>query len=204
MPDWTPIDYISTRGSRLRKGDLAWRERQPVKSSDPAKRTLLLLILAFGCLTFFLPLVRIDPPVLERTRWSCFQIVREAYRGRLPSPDCERCGEAAIRAVVSLPFLVSVVYALMLVALVPLSVPYASETVSSLACIGGLICLYMARRPDLGASLRKTLYGDSSVGHIAWRDLQVALLAVMAALFYVALCEVVRRRKLRDRPVETS
>jgi hypothetical protein len=78
----------------------------------PKRRSLALVVVAGGILTFFVPLVSTYPPVLQITDWSPFNIVRQMYLGHLPQPICERCGEPVIRSLLALPFDITVVYAL--------------------------------------------------------------------------------------------
>jgi hypothetical protein len=44
------------------------------------------MVVALGFFTFFLPLVTVDPPVLDTTHWSAFNIVRQMYQGNCTHP----------------------------------------------------------------------------------------------------------------------
>lgn len=147
-----------------------------------------LLVIAIGISSFFAPLVTVDPPVAGLAHWSEFDIVRQMYNGNLPAPTCERCGEPLIRSLVAIPFTITSIYVLMVVALWPLSVPYASKTVASIAAIGAAQSLYL-HRAGTRWSLEDTFYRDHRVGHVHYGMLQFALFAVMLVLFLVSIDE---------------
>jgi hypothetical protein len=150
-------------------------------------RSSALLVIVVGLLTFFVPLVTVDRPVVGRTHWSAFNIVWEMYQGNLHADNCERCGEPPVRALLALPVSITAIYMLMIVALVPLSVPYASNTLASISGFGGIVSLYLSRRGTAWA-FEETFYGRiSSVRHVHYFLLQLALLGVMAGLFLIAI-----------------
>jgi len=191
----TPIDYLSSRGEPLRKDSVSWRKPSPPGASDSAKRVLMLVTVAFGLLTFFLPLVSIDPPVGGTNLWSAAGIVEQAYEGNLPAPICERCDEPNVRALVALPFLVTTVYGLLLLALIPISVPYASNSVATLAIFGGMGSLYLGARRATGVGFKETFYGNwPRAAHVHVWPLQFVLFGVMAVLFFVSNSEITIRR----------
>jgi hypothetical protein len=145
-----------------------------------------LLVIALGLATFFLPLVTVDPPVLNTTHWSPFDIVRQMYEGNLPAPVCERCGEPWVRALASLPAPVTAIYLLMLAALLPLLSPYATNTLAAISIFGGMGSLYLWRDP-IASDFERTFYGHlSDVRHVHYGLLQLALLGTMGALFLIA------------------
>jgi hypothetical protein len=181
----TPVDYLSSRGGRFPKDATGTGSSPPWLFGIPP-RSSALLVIGFGLLTFFLPLVTVDPPVLAATHWSAFDIVRQMYLGNLHSPACERCGEPLVRALVALPAPVTAIYIMMVVALMPLSVPYAMNTVAAISGLGGIASLYLSR-PGTGWAFEDTFYGHwSYVQHVHYGLLQLALLTVMAALFLIA------------------
>jgi hypothetical protein len=148
---------------------------------------LALLVIGLGLSTFFLPLVSVDPPVLDTIHWSAFDIVWQMYQGRLHAPVCERCSEPAVRAFVALPFLVTAIYLLMMVALVPLLSPYAMNTLATISIIGGIGSMYLWRNATAW-DFERTFYGHwSTVRHVHYGLLQLALLGVMGALFLIAM-----------------
>jgi hypothetical protein len=150
-------------------------------------RSSALFVIVLGLLTFFAPLVTLDRPVLDTTHWSAFQIVWEMYQGNLHAYECERCGEPQIRALAALPVSITAIYVLMVVALLPLTVPYALDTVAAIAGLGGIISLYLSRRPTAWA-FEETFYGRASgVRHVHYVLLQLTLFGVMAGLFLIAI-----------------
>jgi hypothetical protein len=182
----TPVDYFSTRDKR--SSHLLPRS-QPPKNQSVSRdgRVVALLIIAFGILTFFVPLITVDPPVAGATHWSAFDIVLQMYKGSLPSPICERCGEPLVRSLIALPFEITLIYLLMAAALIPLSVPYASKAVATIAALGTAGGLYLSRFATRWA-MEETFYGRwSRVQHVHYGALQLALILIMAALFLVSM-----------------
>lgn len=154
-----------------------------MKSIGISGRSLALVVIALGLLSFFLPLITVEPPVLEATHWSAFDIVRQMYLGHLHAPVCERCGEPEVRALMALPALVTAIYLMMVIALVPLSVPYAENTVATMAGLGCLGSLYLSGHAT-ASDFEDTFFGHwSHIRHVHYGMLQLALLGVMASLF---------------------
>lgn len=113
----------------------------------------------------------------------------QMYKGGLPIPICERCGEPLVRSLVALPLTVTVIYLLMIGALVPLSIPFASKTTAAMGAIGVLEALYLSR---VGTRLafQETFHGYSGrSGHVQYGWLQLSLLLVMLGLCAVSLRE---------------
>ena len=182
----TPIHYLSSRRGRFPKDSRTTGTPARWRPFGLHPRASALLVIALGLLTFFLPLITVDPPVLDTTHWSAFNIVLQMYRGNLHAPACERCGVPLVRAFVALPAPVTAIYLLMLVALVPLSVPYAMNTVAAISGLGGIASLYLWR-PGTAWAFEATFYGHwSRVARVHYGLLQLALLGVMAALFLIA------------------
>jgi hypothetical protein len=183
----TPIDYLSSRRGRFSKDEPRNAGPPHLYPLGVHPRLSALLVITLGLLTFFIPLVTVDPPVLDKTHWSAFDMVRQMYQGNLHAPACERCGERVVRALVALPFLVSSIYALMIAALLPLSVPYAMNTLAAISGIGVAGSLSLWRNATAWA-FEDTFYGRSSrVRHVHYGSLQFALFGVMVALFIIAI-----------------
>lgn len=164
------------------------------------RRSIAIIVLLGGILTFFLPLVSADPAVSQTTNWSLFNIVRQMYLGRLPQPNCETCGEPIVRLLLALPFDVTVVYGLMLFALAVLCFRKIAATPAWIGIVGVIFSLdtYMLRGgTNFGTKweFEKILYGKSqslapsSDGPVHYGWLTVALLLVMCALVLVAVRE---------------
>jgi len=97
------------------------------------------LVIAVGVLTFFLPLVTIDPPVADTAHWSGFNIVQKMYEGRLTQPICERCGEPLVRSLFALPLDFSLGYLMLGCALVATCLSESPGVLRALAFMGAAI-----------------------------------------------------------------
>jgi len=165
----------------------------------PKRRSLALIVVAGGILTFFVPLVSTRPPVLRTTDWSPFDIVRQMYLGHLPQPICERCGEPMIRSLLALPFDVAVVYGLMLSALGALC--FRKTAVLAWIGIVGITFSLQTYMVTGGTNFATkwgfewTFYGQpqslqsSAKGPVFYGWLTTALLMVMCAIVFVATRE---------------
>ncbi len=154
------------------------------------RRTLSFMVIVVGMLTFFVPLVTTNPPVIEMSRWSAFTIVMRMYEGKLPEPICERCGEPLIRSFLALPLMISVNYALMVLALVALCFPRSPGFLRGLSLSGGLYNLTDLRWQNTKWEFKETFYGQTylrSAGHVHYHWLTDPLLVVMVTLFIISL-----------------
>lgn len=181
----TPPDYYSPQS----RGDFSGRTLypRPHLASDRKSRKLALLTILGGLCTLFVPLVTVAPPVANIAHWSPIEIALQMYEGHLPSPICERCGEPLVRSVIALPFTVTIIYLLMLGALISLSIPYTLRITAGIGAFGAMEALYLDR---MGTKLDfcKTFYGHSGhVGHVNYGLLQLALLSVMVGVCVVSL-----------------
>ena len=166
----------------------------------PKRRSLALIVVVGGILTFFVPLVSTHPPVWQTTDWSSFDIVRQMYLGHLPRPSCERCGEPMIRSLLALPFEVTVVYGLMFSALVVLCLRKTAATLAWIGIVGVIFSLdtYILQGGTNFAAkwgFEWTFYGQpqslgpSAKGPVSYGWLTIALLTVMVALVFIAIRE---------------
>jgi hypothetical protein len=166
----------------------------------PKRRPLALMVVVGGILTFFVPLVSTNPPVVGTTDWSAFSIVRQMYFGELPQPICETCGKPIIRSLLALPLLVTLVYLLMIFALVAVCFSTAPVYLARVGLVGIFLSLdtYMPRGGTNFVTkweFEKTFYGHplslapSSNGPVYYGWLTVAMCAVMGALVLVATHE---------------
>jgi len=57
-----------------------------VKPFGKTKRQMAFVVLVIGVSTLFGTLVKISPPVMDRSQWTSWQILFEVYRGKLPVP----------------------------------------------------------------------------------------------------------------------
>jgi hypothetical protein len=153
------------------------------------RKSLALLAVGGGLLTFFVPLITIDPPVLETNHWSAFSIVTSMYEGKLSQPVCERCGEPLIRSLLALPIEVSVVYLLFGFSLVALCFSQSSKMLAVLGSVGSMVCLNSGYAATW--AFEETFYGRimSRVRHVHDWEFVTVLLALMLSIVYVSLKE---------------
>lgn len=190
------MKHIGQREQGLRRnsfGDTLAGNGSPM---GPKRRSLALMLVVGGILTFFVPLVSTHPPVLQTTDWSPFDIVQQVYLGHLPQPICERCGEPMIRSLLALPFDVTVVYGLMLSALGAICFR-RSAALAWIGIAGVAVSLntYMLNGGTNFAAkwdFEWTFYGQpqslkpSANGPVFYGWLTIALLMVMCAVVFVA------------------
>jgi hypothetical protein len=206
MTLFTPLRLITTvRGRRY--GQPGFTRRMQYGWSEPLgarRRLLALLVSALGLLTFFVPLVSIDPPVAGRTYWSPFNVADEMYQGRLPKPTwCERCGEPIVSSVVALPLDISIDYLILVLALAALCFPESPGSLGGLAFTAAMGSGWAHKSRSTGFA--RTFYGRDvsylgSVSHIHCGWLTVALLCSMVVLFYISLTPALDRPSSTNRP----
>jgi hypothetical protein len=149
-----------------------------------AHRLLALFIVAVGLLTFFWPFVTTDPPVGGISRWSCLTIVEQMYKGALPTPACERCGEPSARVLLALPFTVLLDYLFMIAAATAACSGRSARLLMGIALLGAYSCL---RSWGVGTRLAfEGKFFGFRQGHVHYSGLLAAHLVVLLALFLVA------------------
>ena len=151
-----------------------------------ASRFIALAIVAAGILTFFWPLVTVDPPVAGTTRWSAFSIVLQMYNGVLPPPICERCGDPWVRALLALPFTIVLDYLFMAAAALILCLRMPARVVVWTTLLGGYNCLN-GWRVGTRLAFEETFFGFSRNGRVHYGGLLAAQLVVLGALFLACL-----------------
>src|SRR2546428_9130536 len=85
-----------------------------MESMGRRKRSFAFLIVVGGILTFFLPLVTTDPPVMGRTRWSAWNLACQVQAGNLPPV---RHYSERNEFLLSIPLMAAAIYMLLVVAL---------------------------------------------------------------------------------------
>src|SRR5260221_12479027 len=84
----------------------------PKKPFGELRKRFCLLLILLGACTFFLPIIILDSPVVNRTEWSPWNIVLKVFEGELPVPgagfDLELISMAVIY--VLMPFALMAVY----------------------------------------------------------------------------------------------
>jgi hypothetical protein len=97
------------------------------------KRSFAFLIVVGGILTFFLPLVTTDPPVMGRTRWSAWNLACQLQAGNLPPV---RHYSERNEFSLSIPLMATAIYLLLMVALVALCFSCSPELLTWIAVLG--------------------------------------------------------------------
>jgi hypothetical protein len=149
-------------------------------------RSLAFSIVMVGLLSFFWPLVAIDPPVAGVRRWSCFEIVQRMYGGDLPAPICETCDDPRIRALLALPFAVATGYCFTLAAALALCIRKSARAVIAISLIGGYGWIRGGWTIGSRLEFQRTFFGPGQ-GHVHYGALPALQIAVMGLLFLVAL-----------------
>jgi hypothetical protein len=148
------------------------------------KRSFALAIVVGGILTFFLPLVTADPPVMGRTRWSAWNIACQIQAGNLP-PVRHYPNEFLL----SIPLMAAGIYLLLVVALIALCFSCSPEVLAKIAVVGWCTSWFWSGDR---MSFEEMFYGDwsyhnfSLVRHVGFGQLTIVLLGVMLALFLVS------------------
>ena len=152
------------------------------------RRSILLIIIAVGILTFFAPLITTDPPVLGRTQWSVFELSLHVYQRELPPSR-----QWAIDPVMLPPDPV-VLYSLLLCLLAILRFPGLHRHLAAIAVIGIFVNGEMWKFQ--GVDFERTFYGHASYDpnlslsrHVGFGQLVLALLAVFGSVLFVAVHE---------------
>jgi hypothetical protein len=156
----------------------------------PRRRLWALAVILAGIVTFFLPLVRTDTAVLGKTHWSLLDIALQLSSGELPPSSGQ---EAALSpAYLGLCLMLVAVYLLLLysAAAVLLSVQFLSKKLS-LVGFAGIFIAAETWQWDKN-SFEQLFFGQWSyyhlklVRHVGFGQLILAIIAVMAALAYIA------------------
>ena len=103
------------------------KPRGKMKPLGERRRRFALLVIAMGIYTFFVPLIIVDPPVLNRTEWSALNIASTIYERKLPVPG-GRFDVGLLQ--------IALVYVLMLPALITLYLPGPPRALMVISTIG--------------------------------------------------------------------
>jgi hypothetical protein len=101
--------------------------KTPMKPLGKRRKWLALLVIAIGICTFFLPMVILDTPLLNRTEWSALNIVSKVYEHKLPVQG-GRLDEGLIE--------IALIYLLMPFALMALYLPGPPKALMVISGIG--------------------------------------------------------------------
>jgi hypothetical protein len=154
-----------------------------VEPLGPRRRTLATAVLILGLFSFFLPLIKLDTPVLNKTRWSPFDIAEKVYEGDLPPNAMGR------HITNSIPIMIPTLYVLLLVALFSLAISRSPVILKSIAVLG--LCTSWLWRGDR-ISFEGLFYGSFSyhnfsvVRRVSFGQHTLTLLGVMAMMWFIA------------------
>jgi hypothetical protein len=129
----------------------------------PRRKLLAIAVLGVGLLTFFVPLITTDPPVLGKTHWSMFDIVSNVYAGDFFPSRAE---------IVAFPVAVPMAYLLMLCSLVMCF--FRSQGALPSAAIAGMLLAVRAWYWEKN-DFERMFY---TAGSTAWPHVDVGLLAI--------------------------
>lgn len=152
----------------------------------PRRRSILFVIVAAGILTFFVPLMTTDPPVLGKAHWSLFNMALRICQGRLPP---SHTWQLSLDVGYILFFLDPVIiYSLMLCLLAVLYFPALHRHMAAMAAFGAFTTVEMWR--FMADDFEVTFYGHASyngflVRHVGLVQLVMALLTVFGSALYV-------------------
>ena len=158
--------------------------RALVQPLGPRRRRLATAFLVLGLFSFFLPLIKLDTPVLNKTRWSPFDIAQKVYEGDLPPNVLGR------DLTDSMPIMIPTLYLLQLVALFSVAISKSPVILKNIAVIG--VCTSWLWRGDR-ASFEQLFYGTFSyqnfslVRRVSFGQHTFILLGVMGILWFVAV-----------------
>ena len=96
----------------------------------PRRKAFAAAVLAIGLLSFFLPLIKVDIAVINKTRWSAFDIAVKVHYGELPPRAASRDFVDAI------PIIIPTLYFLQLVAVFSLAVSRSPVILKTIAVLG--------------------------------------------------------------------
>jgi hypothetical protein len=154
------------------------------------RKSLVLFVATLGLISFFSAQLIVDPPVLEKTRWSPWDVAWQLYQGGLPHPSlretCERCDHQYVVALFYVPHSLAIIY--LLFALAPISL-LASQSKGLLTVIGflGGMLAYANGRWSGPHDLKILFYGFLAPGRVSGlNNLMLELLVLMIALLAIA------------------
>jgi hypothetical protein len=148
------------------------------------RKLLAMIVIVVGVLTFVLPLVSTNPPVMDKPDWSPLEIVSYDYRAELVRSSSD---------LFNFPVEIAVAYLLMPVAFYVVMIARSQRRLVHLAVIGiGLIVYGWSRAAETFdvALYRNFPVTEAPTGrHVSLTELLVALVLVMGALLFLSASE---------------
>jgi hypothetical protein len=163
----------------------------------PKRRTLTLGVLLVGVLTFFVPLVTTDPPVLGRSQWSVFDMVWHICQRELPP---SRYWSLKL---IYLPLDCFFIYLLFLSAILLLRFPNLHKQLARISVLGIFLLAEMWQWDK--DSFEVTFYGHvsyqnlSSIRHVGFGQLTLVLIAIWGTVLFIATNENLDKGPLAKR-----
>jgi len=158
------------------------------------RRAVALTFLLFGLLTFFEPLIKTNPPVVGRWRWSVLDLVRWTYQPKsFPFADIlrdDRFGNRTLHGVGYFWTEFGSIYPIILFAITSVCFFPRQELLAVTALAGTLASFGNLQYSDHGnIGLQLLLYGDFKDGRVTSSALWLALLLTMGVVTFVSLHE---------------
>jgi hypothetical protein len=147
------------------------------------RKRLALLVIAIGICTLFASIVVVDPPILNRSKWSALDIASNIYNGTLPVPG-GNFDEGLLE--------IALIYVLMILALGTLWIPGPPKTLLAISTVG-FILSSLAKFWDSAFHRMFGYYGHMQQWHMsrgpAWWILPWIMPALVAICFAKTLDE---------------
>jgi hypothetical protein len=165
--------------------DILYGDGNPL---GPRRRSILRIVATVGILTFFVPLIATDPPVLSKAQWSVFDLALHVCQRELP-PSNHWATD-----LVKLPPDPALLYLLLLSIMVVLFFPSLHRHLAAMSAIGILLNSEMWKFQDV--DFERTFYGHLSYNsnsslarHVGIGQLVLALLVVFGSVLFVVVQE---------------
>lgn len=165
------------------------------------RKLLSLLLVATGLASFFLPLVKTNPEVMNQIEWSPYEMATYAYQARLVR---------SLNDAYAFPVEIATVYLLLLLALYVIALSRSQRWLVHISVLGlGLMICGLTRAADSFELLFYQNYPPAELTpgkHVHFLNLMLILVTVLTCVLFVTVSEsldVERRPKLTNPdPVE--
>ncbi len=161
------------------KGLNTYLHMLPTRPLGEERKWFACVLISLGICSFFLPMVILDPPVLNRTEWSALNVASKVYEGKLPVPG----GSFDVQLIA-----IALIYSLMPFALIAVYRPGPPRALKVISWIG--VGLDVAFKLIWGPHNMNTFGGEYSgyfgSGHMRAGPAWWILLSITPAL--LAIC----------------
>ena len=159
------------------KGFNIYLHTLPTKPLGEERKRLACVLISLGICSSFLPIVILDPPVLNRTEWSALNVASKVYEGKLPVP-----GSSFDLELIA----IAMIYLLMPFALIALYRPGPPKALKVICGMGAILDVVFRRGP-YGMDTFGLGTGYFAPGHMragpAWWILPWIMPALLAICF---------------------